>query len=109
MLSHSVIPHHHHTHSIALHEKDNCNESESNEDEHKKPFHCHAFNDTNWYSQEDNNYVSPLQEYVFLLAMSNLLKETSVDRNTNYLPPEQFYHKQLYFSNLITRPPPFLS
>ncbi len=108
MLSHGVIPHHHHNHSIILHEENSCNEEEEKENEHEEPFHCHAFNDTDWFSQ-DNSLESSWQEFVFLLSITDLLKKEAVKRNINYSPPEPLNRKQPFYSDLTSRPPPFLS
>ncbi len=108
MLSHSVILHHHHTHSITLHEEDSCDEDTGHENEQKEPFHCHAFNDTDWYST-DNGFENSWQEFVFLFSITEILNEKSVEKTLNHLPPELLKHKQLFFNDLTSRPPPFLS
>ncbi|NJO89457.1 MAG: hypothetical protein HC831_11250 [Chloroflexia bacterium] len=108
MLSHSIIPHHHHTHSITLHQEENCEEEENHENEHKEPFHCHAFNDTDWYSP-DNGFENSWQEFAFLFSFTELLNVVIAEKNLNHLPPEPLRHKQLFFSDLTSRPPPILS
>lgn len=56
MVGHSVIPHHHHTDSIFSHKENHCPSSEKEQkDRHDSPFHCHAFNDTDWYKQNNSS------------------------------------------------------
>lgn len=117
MLMHNIIPHHHHNHSILSHKEKHCHqehsETENNESddahqsEEPSPFHCHAFNDSEWYKQ-DHNFRILVKTIECLLVSILEIEEESV---SNYLVVEEnltVHKEQKYFRERFSRPPPGL-
>ncbi|MDF1547387.1 MAG: hypothetical protein P1P88_06175 [Bacteroidales bacterium] len=65
MIGHGIIPHHHHSDSIYSHKESHCpTDKQDQKSRQEAPFHCHAFNDTDWFKQ--NNSSVKLSKIAFL-------------------------------------------
>jgi len=111
MLTHAFIPHHHHTHSIVSHKENSCTESKDvHHDDHDTPIppiHCHAFNDADWFKQDQDNNVIVIKTVV--LTVLNVTSEEPSKQKLNFATRRISIKTLEYFSYYSTRPPPIFS
>lgn len=108
MLSHGFIPHHHHSHSIVSHKENDCHsDADEHESDHEPPFHCHAFNDADWYKQNQDNKIIYIKTVI--LTVLNITRKEPSEQKSKFVTRRKPLRKEYYHSYYPTRPPPFLS
>ena len=104
LLSHVLIPHHHHYDSVFEHQQNHDNDKQHSED---NATHCHAFNQLDIIKIQLTSDKSSIQKSFSSLASNSSFDAVIIETNTALLTFQKtLYNKQVFYPDYPTRGSP---